>query len=105
MYLPGICEVFPQAFSLFAQVAKNTGARLYLGHSNLASDLVELAATKSGLHLQSKNEQKVPFMIEYTDTRTQLTTDDLVEKGLELTPEGKAYHTLMVSELSDRKIV
>lgn len=100
MYLPGICEVFPQAFSLFASVAKNTGSKLYIGHSNLASDLVEAAAQENGLHLNAKEENRVPFLIEYTDGRNKLTCDSLVSKGLEIDNDGVPYHKLMVSELS-----
>ncbi|MBR9683800.1 methyltransferase [Candidatus Woesearchaeota archaeon] len=99
MYLPGICEVFPQAFGFFANVAKNTGSRLYIGHSNLASDLVEQAAEMNGLRLTSKEEKRVPFLIEYTDGREQRICDGLVSKGLEIDENGKVYHKLMVSEL------
>jgi len=99
MYLPGVCEVFPQAFMLFAHVAKKTGAKLYIGHSNLTSDLVEQAARQNGLHLRSKEEQSVPFMIEYTHPGKALMADEFMKRGLELR-EGRAYHKLMVSELS-----
>jgi hypothetical protein len=100
MYLPGICEVFPQAFQLFGLVAKNTGSTLYIGHSNLASDLVERAAISNGLHLNSKEEKKVPFSIEYTDLRNRRLCEGLVQKGLEIGVDGKVYHKLMVSQMS-----
>jgi SAM-dependent methyltransferase len=102
MYIPGACEVFPQAFMFFAYVAKRTGANLYFGHSNLSSDMIDMAAHKSGLVLRSKEAKEVPFMVEYTDGRDELTKENLVSKGLIIKKDGSAYHKLMVSELSYR---
>jgi hypothetical protein len=101
MYIPGICEVFPQAFSFFASVAKNTGSRLFIGHSNLTSKLVENAAEANNLNLRSREENRVPFMVEYVDSRKDLIQEELISKGLEFDKFGKAYHRLMVSELYD----
>jgi hypothetical protein len=100
MYLPGICEVFPQAFMFFADVAKKTGAKLYFGHSSLASHMVEQAAHVHNLNLRSREEKEIPFMIEYTDGRKDLIKEDLISLGLVIKNGGKAYHNLMVSELS-----
>jgi len=98
MYVPGICEEFPQAFDLFAEVAKNTGADLYIGHSSLTLDLIEKAAHESGLKLLSEEKKTIPFIIEYTDGRTNLTQEHLVAKGL-IIKNDKSYHKLMVSKL------
>jgi hypothetical protein len=99
MYLPGICEIFPQAFDVFAYTAKNIGARLYIGHSSLAKDLVESAADRFSMSLNARNEQTVPFIAEYADNGSnRASLDELVKKGLVV--KGKElYHDLMVSEL------
>ena len=102
-FLPGICEVFPQAYGLFAQTAKNTGADIYIGHSNLASEQVETAARDNGLHLSATEEKEVPFMIEYHDECKSIL-DNLTDKGLVM-KKGVPYHKLMVSKLSHKSNV
>ncbi len=93
-FIPGFCTNFPQAFSLFAEVAKKTGARLLIGHSNTANKLVEEAASKHGLSLTSRIEQEVPFLVEYSDPKEH----DEIPDGL-IFKDGVPYHKLMVSEL------
>lgn len=100
MYIPGVCEVFPQAFKLFAFVAKNTGATLYIGHTNLASGLVDDAAKSMGLKLSLRAEREVPFVVEYSNMdAVPGLIDHLASKGLEIR-DKMAFHKLMVSELS-----
>jgi len=101
MYVPEICEVFPQAYQVFASVAKNTGLKLYVAHSNLANDKVEEAAQKNGLSLNSVNEKEELFRIDYTDGRNRPIIKDLSSKGLKM-KNGVPYHTIMVSEMSYR---
>lgn len=102
MYIPGICEVFPQAFQLFAFVAKNTGANLYVAHTNLASDLVEDAANRMKLEREVMMERELPFVAEYSNMAVKPgLVDHLRAKGLEI-KGNEAFHKIVVSKLSDR---
>jgi hypothetical protein len=97
MFLPGVCHAFPEAYDFFASVAKNTGSRLLVGHSSLASDMVADAAIKHGLEMSVRAAMQAPFLIEYT-TENRGAFDALKAKGLQII-DDKAFHTLTVSEL------
>lgn len=100
MYIPDVCEVWPQAFITFGAVAQHIGADLYVGHSNLSNHMLEDAAGKLGMKLECRNEAEVPFVAEYADFhRRGIVEESLTAKGLRVDREGKAYHKLMVSKL------
>ena len=105
MFIPVICEVFPQAFDLFALVAKHIGATLYFGHSNLVLDMVKKAAEKNKMKVRSEPTQTIPFNPEYYSSEQGLQVDyeSLAPFGLEIVKGSKVneyYHRLMISELS-----
>lgn len=100
MYIPDVCEVWPQAFATFGAVAKHVGADLYVGHSSLSSHMLEDAANRLDMKLECRNEAEVPFVIEYADFKNRgIIEESLTSKGLRVDREGKAYHKLMVSRM------
>lgn len=115
MFIPGVCEVWPQAFETFEGLASSTGTPLYIGHSNLSLPQIRMAQNISGRKLETHEVALVPLRLEYSDdsktSRTQKESHTLVPEvelrlrglGLEIRNEpGKPryYHKLMVSELS-----
>lgn len=112
MFVPGICEVFPQAYQLFAAVSKHIGAQLFVGHTNLARDKVHEAAQATGMKYQTVFEQTVPLRLEYSDaTRGSIQVTNnrlpkelesfLASRGLEIRDEEENpyFHRIMVTEL------
>ena len=109
MFVPGICEIFPQAYNLFAGIAKGLGARLFVGHSALALQWVEDAATTHKMDLIPRFEKRIPLRLDYSDSGATLNgvlppalEDNLRPLGLELSEEPNGpryYHKLMVTEL------
>lgn len=116
MFVPGVCEVFPQAYEFFAGVAKQMGADLYVGHSNLAGSVVATAARRAGLRREEIFTQRVPLQFEYTDgrihTAIQKDTESLFRdvetylkgEGLEVNEHDsdrpRYCHNIVVSKLS-----
>lgn len=114
IYIPEVCEVFPQAYEVFGNVAKNAGADFYFAHSSLADKVVEVAAAKTGAKLTEINSRKFPFIIQTVDssrantdirdaTLEKLTSLGLMlneDKNVVLTRENFAYHYLRVSKFS-----
>jgi hypothetical protein len=68
IYIPGVCEVFPQAFALFGAVAKHMGADLYVAHSSLADKVVEAAAEQTGAKITKIRSQEFPLIASTVDT-------------------------------------
>lgn len=115
MFIPGICEVFPNAFRIFAFAAKKAGAELYIGHSNISRDWILGAAREAGSRVEETPIREIPLSFEYTDekyfTVSQLAREELVPQvesaltnlGMRVNTEDldrpKYWHTLMVSRL------
>ncbi len=81
MFIPYFCEVFPQAYELFARTAKRSGADLFVAHSSLAKPWVERAANLSGMNLDVVFEQTNRLFVEYIDSRDR----EMVVAGVEST--------------------
>lgn len=101
MYMPELCEVFPQAYALFAKTAKDIGSKLYIAHSNLSNDLVEKSAQWAGSKLKSVSEEQVQLELEYIDSSKdpKKVKETLQSLGLR-EYEGKPYHKIIISEFS-----
>lgn len=112
MYVPGVCEVFPQAFQIFEGLAKQMGAPLYIGHSNLALPEVFAASKLSGRKMEAWEIARVPLRLEYSDGSTtsvyqkesgRIVSDvetKLVGRGLEIGGDSSRpdyFHKLVVS--------
>jgi hypothetical protein len=114
IYIPEICEVFPQAYEIFGAVAKSAGADFYFAHTSLSDKVVEAAAKKTGAKLVDINSQKFPFVIHTVDSSRDITglqsvnLEKLTSLGLMLnkdkneflTRENFAFHYLRVSKFS-----
>ncbi len=85
IYVPGICEVFPQAFALFGAVSKHIRADFYVAHSSLADKVVEQAADQTGASLVDINSREFPLDLSTTDSRRKGVDEETLEK---LTPLG-----------------
>lgn len=113
LYVPGVCEVFPQAYSVFGMTAKQNGAPLYVAHSNLASPVVEDAASKLQMSLTDIARVEHPLTEFRTDSRRapihrEGLNPEVVEKlrtlGLRVKDDGefspRAYfHDIIVSKM------
>ncbi len=107
IYIPEICEVFPQAFELFGAVSKHVGADLYVAHSSLSDKVVEEAAKQTGTRLIDVNSRGFPLDLSTTDSRRTGFNEETVEKlrPLGLIVEGsrdnvRYGHQLRVSKMS-----
>lgn len=115
-YIPLVCEVFPQAYNIFAARAKAMGATLFIGHSNLAQRAVEDAANANQMKLAEVARIRTPLPLEYTDGRIFTTIQRdfeslfpeveaaLEARGLEINTTNpdrpRYYHHVVISELS-----
>ncbi len=107
IYIPEICEVFPEAFELFGAVSKNIGADFYVAHSSLADKVIERAASVTGAKLSEINSQKRPLDLSVTDSRRRTLDEEVIAKllpmGLIVEKQGDKVsyqHELRVSKLS-----
>lgn len=107
IYIPEICEVFPQAFELFGEVSKHIGADFYVAHSSLADKVVEYAAKKTGADLTDINSRRFALDLTTTDSRMVGLCEENIEKLLPLglivkgSGENAQYlHELRVSKMS-----
>ena len=117
MLVPKLCEIFPGAYRLFAGVAKDLGAPIYIGHSNMTELLVQEAASYHGMEHEVVFDRRMRFSPDYASAFAQtqkFTNEDgllrvdieqnLSEFGLEVDetadPENRYHHKLMVSRLS-----
>ncbi len=106
IFIPGICEVFPQAYQLFGAVAKEMGADFYFAHSNLADKVIEEAAQVNGAHISAIKEKEFPYYPQRMDTASRSREDlherieELVELGLRKEDDGNMCHKLKVSKMS-----
>lgn len=118
MYIPGVCEVFPQAYALFAGIAKQLGTHLFIGHSCLATHMVESAARSCGMRMDTRYERLLPLRLDYADDAplSQVQRDSgilfpeveesLSSLGLDINTSNNGlpryYHRVFVSELRDK---
>ena len=117
IFIPGICEVFPQAYELFASIVANSPsktdsferlkpAQLYFGHSSLSSHMVKNAAQKTNGTLEEIAKLKVPLNINITDSTTSehkvpigKFIESLKPYGLEVNNQ-EYFHDLVVSRIT-----
>lgn len=114
MFVPGVCEVWPQAYEVFSAVSKEAGAPIYFGHSGLALPEVNRAAQITGRKISTHELGTVPLRLEYADeshtSRMQKDTQrlaphveaELMNRGMikRVADENpRYYHSLMVSVL------
>ncbi len=109
IYIPEICEVFPQAFELFGRVSKSIGADFYVAHSSLADKVVEEAALQTGARLIDIRSGSFQLDLSVTDWRRNQLDEESIErlltKGLVIEGSGKNIqyrHELRVSKMSYR---
>lgn len=99
MYLPGICEVFPQVYQIFAKATSELGIPLVIGHYSAASSVIEEVADSLGLHLRDLDKTTVPFHIEYvTEKNTNIVDNKDLLKELKIV-NGIPKMPLMISEM------
>ena len=68
IYLPHACEVFPEAYVVFGQVAKNMGADFYFAHSEMANPLIERAANSLNARLEGIDERRFVLDLSTVDS-------------------------------------
>jgi len=116
MFVPGVCEVFPQAYQMFEGIANESGTPLFIGHSNLALPQVDVAAALTGRKVDTHEIKTVPLRLEYSDgtpnsslqrdskTLTPEVEEHLTTLGLEVREDSGSreyFHKLMVSHIHD----
>lgn len=101
LYLPGLIEVFPQAYHVFGTVAKMIGADLYVAHSSMADGKLEEAAHSLNLNLTDLESRTMPLTFDFC-RMPEGKIQQLESLGMKITgdSDSREYtHDMKVSKL------
>ena len=95
VFIPGVQEVFPQAYSVFGKVAKKMSSEFYFSSSSMADNVILEASKNIGGKLEELVSLEMPIEV----TRDYRHLDYMKNLGLRETEKG-FVHDLKVSKIT-----